>query len=165
MKSTAWPRRNRKARKSAAPWPRSRANWKRRERAGQEQAAALDRRSGKSAAATRRCQCRAHRKQSGAGDRGAACAPRSASSSNPWNSASGELAQVVEQRRARNFIVHRTQGAGGIGNPGFAAQIERLQHEREQVNAQTAELLAQKQAQETRRDRARGALARTAAAG
>jgi hypothetical protein len=31
-----------------------------------------------------------------------------------------ELTQVVEQRKQRMFVVHFAQGAGGVGNPGFA---------------------------------------------
>jgi chromosome segregation protein len=60
-----------------------------------------------------------------------------------------ELAQVVEQRRAEcsSFISRKEQAEVEIQDS--RSQIDRLQHEREQVNVQTAELLAQKQSQET----------------
>ena len=59
-----------------------------------------------------------------------------------------ELAQVVEQRRAEcsSFISRKEQAESEIQDS--RAQIDRLQHDREQVNAQTAELLSQKQSQE-----------------
>ncbi|HEY2081209.1 MAG TPA: chromosome segregation protein SMC [Verrucomicrobiae bacterium] len=59
-----------------------------------------------------------------------------------------ELAQVVEQRRSEcsSFIGRKEQAELEIQES--RSQIDRLQHDREQVNAQTAELLAQKQSQE-----------------
>jgi chromosome segregation protein len=59
-----------------------------------------------------------------------------------------ELAQVVEQRRAEcsSFIGRKEQADLEIQES--RSQIDRLQHDREQVNAQTAELFAQKQSQE-----------------
>lgn len=59
-----------------------------------------------------------------------------------------ELAQVIEQRRSEvsSFITRKEQAESEIEDS--RRHIERLQHDREQVNAQTAELLAQKQAQE-----------------
>jgi chromosome segregation protein len=59
-----------------------------------------------------------------------------------------ELAQVVEQRRAEctSFITRKEQAESEIQES--RGQIDRLQHEREQVNAQSAELLGQKQTQE-----------------
>ncbi len=59
-----------------------------------------------------------------------------------------ELTQVVEQRRneCSSFITRQEQAATEIQDS--RAQIERLQHEREQVNAQTAELIGQKNSQD-----------------
>jgi chromosome segregation protein len=59
-----------------------------------------------------------------------------------------ELAQLVEQRRGEiaSFIGRKEQAESEIQNS--RDQIGRLQHERDQVNAQTAELVNQKQAQE-----------------
>jgi chromosome segregation protein len=59
-----------------------------------------------------------------------------------------ELIQAVEQRRAEvsSFISRKEQAESEIQDS--QAQIGRLQHERDQVNAQTAELLARKQSQE-----------------
>jgi chromosome segregation protein len=71
-----------------------------------------------------------------------------------------ELTQAVEQRRAEvsSFISRKEQAESEIQDS--RAQIGRLQHERAQVNAQTAELLARKQSQEadvaTREDNLRG---------
>ena len=61
----------------------------------------------------------------------------------------GELTQVLEQRRneVSSFIGRKEQAESEIQDS--RSQIERLQHEREQVNTQTAELLARKQSQET----------------
>jgi len=60
-----------------------------------------------------------------------------------------ELAQVIEQRRGEcsAFVTRKEQAESEIQDS--RSQIERLSHEREQVSAQTAELLSQKQAQET----------------
>jgi chromosome segregation protein len=60
-----------------------------------------------------------------------------------------ELTQAVEQRRneVSSFIGRKEQAESEIQDS--RSQIERLQHEREQVNTQTAELLARKQSQET----------------
>lgn len=59
-----------------------------------------------------------------------------------------ELGQVLEQRRAEcsSFLSRKEQAELEIQES--RTQIERLQHDREQVNAQTAELLSQKQSQE-----------------
>jgi chromosome segregation protein len=59
-----------------------------------------------------------------------------------------ELTQMVEQRRNEmsSFIGRKEQAESEIQDS--RSQIERLQHEREQVNTQTAELLARKQSQE-----------------
>jgi chromosome segregation protein len=71
-----------------------------------------------------------------------------------------ELTQAVEQRRAEvsSFISRKEQAESEIQDS--QAQIGRLQHERDLVNAQTAELLARKQSQEadvtTREDNLRG---------
>jgi chromosome segregation protein len=61
----------------------------------------------------------------------------------------GELTQMLEQRRneVSSFIGRKEQAESEIQDS--RSQIERLQHEREQVNTQTAELLARKQSQET----------------
>ncbi|HXR03496.1 MAG TPA: chromosome segregation protein SMC, partial [Verrucomicrobiae bacterium] len=60
-----------------------------------------------------------------------------------------ELAQVIEQRRGEcsAFVARKEQAESEIQDS--RSQIERLSHERQQVSAQTAELLSQKQAQET----------------
>ena len=60
-----------------------------------------------------------------------------------------ELTQAVEQRRGEvsSFISRKEQAESEIQDS--QAQIGRLQHERDQVNAQAAELLSQKQSQET----------------
>ena len=59
-----------------------------------------------------------------------------------------ELTQAVEQRRAEvsSFVGRKQQAESEIQDSRL--QIERLQHERDQVNALAAELLTQKQAQE-----------------
>ncbi len=87
MRSRAWPRRSRKACRSAAGWRPRLSELEARERAGQEQVAALTARAGKPAPAARRRQRRAHREQGGAGGGGADAAPRSSSSSSRWSSA------------------------------------------------------------------------------
>jgi len=60
-----------------------------------------------------------------------------------------ELTQVIEQRRneCSAFVTRKEQAESEIQDS--RSQIERLAHEREQVSAQAAELLSQKQAQET----------------
>jgi chromosome segregation protein len=60
-----------------------------------------------------------------------------------------ELTQVIEQRRGEcsAFVTRKEQAESEIQDS--RGQIGRLSHEREQVSAQTAELLSQKQAQET----------------
>jgi chromosome segregation protein len=60
----------------------------------------------------------------------------------------GELTQMLEQRRneVSSFIGRKEQAESEIQDS--RSQIGRLQHEREQVNTQTAELLARKQSQE-----------------
>jgi len=59
-----------------------------------------------------------------------------------------ELAQIVELRRGEcsSFIMRKEQAESEMQDS--RGQIDRLQHEREQVNLQTAELLGQKQTQE-----------------
>jgi chromosome segregation protein len=59
-----------------------------------------------------------------------------------------ELAQLLEQRRSEvaSFIGRKEQAESEIQDSRM--QIERLQHDREQVNTLVAELLARKQAQE-----------------
>ncbi|HWX22758.1 MAG TPA: chromosome segregation protein SMC [Candidatus Binatia bacterium] len=59
-----------------------------------------------------------------------------------------ELAQVIEQRRGEmtSFIGRKEQAESEIQES--RGRIEQLQHDREQVNAQAAGLLAQKQSQE-----------------
>jgi chromosome segregation protein len=59
-----------------------------------------------------------------------------------------ELTQIVEQRRAEisSVVARKEQAESEIQDS--RGQIERLAHEREQVGAQAAELLSQKQAQE-----------------
>ncbi|HEY9508712.1 MAG TPA: chromosome segregation protein SMC, partial [Verrucomicrobiae bacterium] len=60
-----------------------------------------------------------------------------------------ELGQIVELRRAEcsSFLGRREQAESEIQDS--RGKIERLQHDREQVNAQVAELLTQKQSQES----------------
>ena len=60
-----------------------------------------------------------------------------------------ELNQLIDQRRAEmsSFVTRKEQAESEIQLS--RAQIERLQHEREQVNGQTAELISQKQEQES----------------
>jgi len=60
-----------------------------------------------------------------------------------------ELTQVVEQRQGEcsSFISRREQAGSEIQEA--RGQIERLQHEREQLNAQTAELIGRKDSQES----------------
>src|SRR5262249_29832868 len=60
-----------------------------------------------------------------------------------------ELGQVVEKRRAEiaSFLSRKEQAETEI--EASRAAIGKLQHEREQVNAQAAELLGRKQAQES----------------
>ncbi|HZL78645.1 MAG TPA: chromosome segregation protein SMC [Candidatus Limnocylindrales bacterium] len=71
-----------------------------------------------------------------------------------------ELTQVVEQRRGEcsSFVSRKEQAESEI--QGSRSQIGRLQHEREQVSAQTAELVGQKNSQEaeisTREENLRG---------
>jgi chromosome segregation protein len=59
-----------------------------------------------------------------------------------------ELGQVIEQRKGEisSFVGRKEQAEMEIQQS--RAAMERLQHDREQVNAQTAELLGQKQSQE-----------------
>ncbi len=59
-----------------------------------------------------------------------------------------ELTQVIEQRRGElsSFVGRKEQAESEIVES--RGLIEKLQHDREQVNAQTAELVAQKQAQD-----------------
>jgi chromosome segregation protein len=59
-----------------------------------------------------------------------------------------ELGHLIEQRRAElgSFVTRKEQAEREMQES--RAQIERLGHEREQVNGQTAELVGQKQAQE-----------------
>jgi chromosome segregation protein len=60
-----------------------------------------------------------------------------------------ELSQLVGQRRGEisSFLTRKTQAESEILDS--RGQIESLQHEREQVNAQAANLLSQKEGQET----------------
>jgi chromosome segregation protein len=60
-----------------------------------------------------------------------------------------ELAQALEQRRAEcsSFVGRKEQAEAEIQES--RAQIDRLQHDREQVNVQTAALLGRRQEQET----------------
>jgi chromosome segregation protein len=60
-----------------------------------------------------------------------------------------ELTQVVEQRRGEcfSFVSRKEQAESEMQES--RAQIGRLQHNREQVNAQTAELISQKNSQES----------------
>jgi chromosome segregation protein len=60
-----------------------------------------------------------------------------------------ELSHVIEQRRGElsSFVTRRAQAESEIQES--RGQIERLGHERDQVNAQAAELLGQKQSQES----------------
>ena len=60
-----------------------------------------------------------------------------------------ELTQVIEQRRSEcsSFVTRKEQAESEMRDS--RSRIERLSHEGEQVNAQAAELLSQKQAQET----------------
>jgi len=59
-----------------------------------------------------------------------------------------ELTQVIQQRRSElsSFVVRKEQAESEIQES--RGLIEKLQHDREQVNAQTAELVAQKQSQD-----------------
>jgi chromosome segregation protein len=60
-----------------------------------------------------------------------------------------ELSQVIEQRRSEcsTFVTRKEQAESEIQDS--RSQIERLTHEREQVNTQLAELIGRKDAQET----------------
>jgi chromosome segregation protein len=60
-----------------------------------------------------------------------------------------ELTQVIEQRRSEcsTFVTRKEQAESEIQDS--RSQIERLTHEREQVNTQLAELIGRKDAQET----------------
>ena len=60
-----------------------------------------------------------------------------------------ELAQVIEQRKGEcsSFVSRKEQAESEIVDS--RAQVEKLRHEREQVGAQAAELLAQKNSQES----------------
>jgi chromosome segregation protein len=60
-----------------------------------------------------------------------------------------ELSQVIEQRRSEcsAFVSRKEQAESEVQDS--RGQIERLTHEREQASTQLAELLSQKQAQET----------------
>ena len=91
-----------------------------RERAGQEQVAALTAELGKSAPAARRRQCRADRKQSRARGGGTAfgVVPPAATGFGTAHPRIG--ADQSEQRRSEVSSFVAPQGAGGIGNPGFA---------------------------------------------
>ncbi len=59
-----------------------------------------------------------------------------------------ELTQAIQQRRSElaSFVVRKEQAEAEIQES--RGLIEKLQHDREQVNAQTAELVAQKQSQD-----------------
>jgi chromosome segregation protein len=59
-----------------------------------------------------------------------------------------ELSQIIEQRRGElsSFVTRKEQAQSEIQES--RGQIERLQHGREQVNAQTAEFVARRQGQE-----------------
>jgi chromosome segregation protein len=59
-----------------------------------------------------------------------------------------ELNQIIEQRRAEmsSFVTRKEQAESEIQDS--RVQIDRLQHEREQVNGQAAEIISQKQEQE-----------------
>lgn len=59
-----------------------------------------------------------------------------------------ELGQIIDQRRAElgSFVTRKEQAESEIQKS--QADIQRLQHERDQVNAQAAELLSQKQVQD-----------------
>src|SRR5208283_4400661 len=59
-----------------------------------------------------------------------------------------ELTQVIQQRRGElsSFVVRKEQAESEIQES--RGLIEKLQHDREQVNAQAAELVAQKQSQD-----------------
>ena len=61
----------------------------------------------------------------------------------------GELTQIVEQRRGEISTVVSRKGQAESEIQDSRGQIERLAHEREQVSAQTAELMGQKDSQET----------------
>ena len=60
----------------------------------------------------------------------------------------GELMRIIEQRKGEisSFIARKAQAESEIA--GSRAKMESLSHDREQVNAQAAELLARKQTQE-----------------
>jgi chromosome segregation protein len=60
-----------------------------------------------------------------------------------------ELEQVIEQRRHELDSFVNRRGQAELEIQESRAQIDRLQHEREQVNAQAAELLSHQQTQET----------------
>lgn len=59
-----------------------------------------------------------------------------------------ELAQIIEQRKSEisSFIARKAQAESEIADS--RSKMERLTHDREQVNAQAAELLGRKQTQE-----------------
>ncbi len=148
MKCKASPRRNRKACKSARRWPRRLAELEARERAGQEQVVALtaelenlrQQRDAANAALTESKVALASEEQLASSFRQQRTA---------LEQRIRELTQLVEQRKSECSVLRLAQGAGGIGNSGFPrARSSGLQHEREQVNAQTAELLGRKNTQE-----------------
>jgi chromosome segregation protein len=60
-----------------------------------------------------------------------------------------ELGQIIAQRKSEisSFIARKAQAESEIANS--QSKVERLAHEREQVNAQAAELFTRRQAQET----------------
>ena len=90
-----------------------------RERAGQEQVAALTTRTGKPAPAARRRQRRADRKQGGARGGGAALrvVPPAATGA---GAAHPRVDPGHRTAPRRVFVVRHAQGAGGIGDSGFA---------------------------------------------
>jgi chromosome segregation protein len=60
----------------------------------------------------------------------------------------GELAQLIEQRRSEmsSFVARKEAAESEIQESG--REMERLEHQREQVNAQAADLISQQQTQE-----------------
>ena len=119
-----------------------------RERAGQEQVAALTAGTGKSPPGARRGEHGVDRKQGRPRVGRAArvvvpAAARRAGAAHPRTHAGRRAAQ------ARMFLVHlRARSRRESEIQESRGQIERLQHEREQVSAQTAELIGRKNSQD-----------------
>jgi hypothetical protein len=124
----------------------------------------VDDRTRTTPAAARHREFRPDRKQSSRSRRKSRCASFPGAQGNRSNNACASSRRSSQQRKQRvqSFLQRKAQF--GIGDCGFAEQdFQRLTHEREVVNAHTAELVARKQTQEGHWH-ARGIVARIAAA-